>query len=155
MKTRWKEKYTTVKVKKFTSPTGPTCILPSTILVVFLLFFTDELLGMIAEQTNLYASQTMTIEAYSKWAIVTVEELKAYLGFYILMSLVRMPLMYDYWSTNPIYRYAPIADRITRDRFLDIPQVPTFCGQYINASVRYTHLRQAWENQTSCFTPKQ
>ena len=120
MKTRWKEKYTTVKVKKFTSPTGPTCILPSMILEVFLLFFTDELLGMIAEQTNLYASQTMTIEAYSKWAIVTVEELKAYLGFYILMGLVRMPSMYDYWSTNPIYRYAPIADRITRDRFLDI-----------------------------------
>ena len=120
MKTKWKTNYTTVKVKKFTSPTGPTCILPSTILEIFLLFFTDEHLGMIVDQTNLYAAQIMKIEVYSKWVLLTVPELKAYFGFYILMGLVRMPAMYDYWSTNPIYRYAPIADRITRDRFLEI-----------------------------------
>ena len=120
MKTKLKTNYTTVNVKKFTSPTGPTCILPSTILEIFLLFFTDELLGMIVDQTNLYAAQIMKIEVYSKWVLLTFPELKAYLGFYILMGLVRMPAMYAYWSTNPIHWYAPIADRITRDQFLEI-----------------------------------
>ena len=96
-----------------------TRILPSTVLDVFMLFFTDELLHMITNQTKLYASQVMGEEAYSAWTPITVQELKAYLGFYILMGLVGLPSLYDYWSTNGVYRYPPIADRISRDRFLD------------------------------------
>ena len=120
MKLTWQNSSKKVKIKKFSSHTGPTCILPSTILEVFLLFFTEELLGMITDQSNLYAAQTMGEETYSQWNKITIEELKAYLGFYILMGLVQLPSMYDYWSTNPIYRYSVIADRITRDRFFEI-----------------------------------
>jgi hypothetical protein len=42
------------------------------------------------------------------------------LGFFILMGLVPLSSIYDYWSTNPIYHYSPIASRISRDRFVEI-----------------------------------
>ena len=59
-------------------------------------------------------------EMYQLWNRITVEEVKAYLGFFLLMGLIPLPSTYDYWSTNPIYYYSPIADRITRDRFFEI-----------------------------------
>ena len=71
------------------------------------------------DQSNLYAATTMG-EAYDQWTKITVDELKAYFGFLILMGLVPLPSMYDYWSRSQTFHYSPIADRIPRDRFLDI-----------------------------------
>ena len=36
------------------------------------------------------------------------------------LEINRLPEIRDYWSTDPLLRYAPIADRITRDRFKEI-----------------------------------
>ena len=74
----------------------------------------------IVHQTNLYAQQTMEESQYEKWVDVTVEELKAYLGFCILMGIVKLPSIDDYWKKDPFLHYDPIASRITRDRFRDI-----------------------------------
>ena len=41
-------------------------------------------------------------------------------GFAILMGINRLPEIRDYWSTDENLRYAPIANRITRDRFEEI-----------------------------------
>ena len=38
----------------------------------------------------------------------------------ILMGLVPLPSIYDYWESNKIFHYSPVADKISRDRFLDI-----------------------------------
>ena len=46
-----------------------------------------------------------------------MEELRAFFGFSILDHL---PAIDDYWSRDPHLRYAPIADRISRQRFIDI-----------------------------------
>ena len=59
-------------------------------------------------------------EKYSFWEKNTTEELKAYLGFCILMGINNLPALKDYWSEDPMYHYSPIADRITRDRYHDI-----------------------------------
>ena len=48
------------------------------------------------------------------WSKTTVEELKAFLGFSILMGVN------SFWKRDPHYHYAPVADKITRDRFLEI-----------------------------------
>ena len=69
------------------------------------------------DQSNLYASQNMEAEAFSEWTKFTVQELKTYLSFYILMGLVQLPTMYNYWSTNQVYQYSAIADRISGDCF--------------------------------------
>ena len=72
---------------------------------------------MIVDQTNIYASQVMNSSQYDKWTKLTADELWAYFGFMILNQL---PALADYWKLDPTYRYRPIADRITRDRFLEI-----------------------------------
>lgn len=55
MTLRWSRTYKKVQVEKFSASSGPKVILPSTILEVFLCFFTEELLRMITDQSNLYA----------------------------------------------------------------------------------------------------
>ena len=74
----------------------------------------------IVDQTNLYALQCMGEEKYAVWTKVTVEEFCAFLGFMILMGLTHLPSLPDYWSKDPAFRYGMIADRISRDRFLEI-----------------------------------
>ena len=78
---------------------------------------TAALSSHIVTQTNIYASQVMGEERYQKWEKVTENELMAYLGFAILMGIVQMPAINDYWRRDPFLHYAPIADR---DRFRDI-----------------------------------
>ena len=38
----------------------------------------------------------------------------------ILMGLVKMPSIYDYWQKDEVYHYAPVASRISRDRFFEL-----------------------------------
>ena len=54
---------------------------------------------------------------YLLWNKITVEELKA---FRVLMGINSLPALKNYWKHDPAFHYAPIADRVTRDRFLDI-----------------------------------
>lgn len=64
-----------------------------------------------------YAFQCMSAEAFLTCEKLTVEELEAFFGFTILMGIVKLP---DYWSKYDTYHYSPIAERISRNRFLDI-----------------------------------
>lgn len=84
------------------------------------MFFTEQLLKDISEASNEYAKRAMTTEKYEKWNKISTAELKAYLGFHILMSINRLPSIDDYWSMNANLRYAPVADWISRDRFRDL-----------------------------------
>ena len=86
---------------------------------IFFLFLTSSLLDYIVEQSNLYASECMG-ERFDSWQIITMEELKAYFGFMILMGLMKMPSIYDYWQKDEVYHYAPVASRISRDRFFEL-----------------------------------
>ena len=62
----------------------------------------------------------MGAEKFESWTKMTVEELQAYMGFMILMGLVKLPSIYDYWKKDETYHYSPIASRITRDRFFEL-----------------------------------
>ena len=57
---------------------------------------------------------------YGDWVEVTIPELKAYFGFCILMGLVKLPALEDYWKVDPFLHFPPIAGQITRQRFRDI-----------------------------------
>ena len=48
------------------------------------------------------------------------KEIRAYFGFCIMMGLVRMPEIRDYWSKDPTFRHSPIAEKISRKRFEEI-----------------------------------
>ena len=72
------------------------------------------------EQTNSYAEETMSADTYASWKAITCEDIRAFMGFNILMSINRQPSTEDYWKKDPIHYYKPIAQRISRDRFRDI-----------------------------------
>ena len=115
----WSSTLSPVDIAPFTQPVGPTVEIPTSELEVFSLFFTEEICSYIMEQSNLYAEQILG-EKYEEYRQITVEELKAYFGFKILMGLYPKPAMSDYWRRDPFVHYAPIADRIPRDRFFEI-----------------------------------
>ena len=118
----WSAVESDVHVNPFTANVGPT-VTVSENLALFETFFTHEMVQEIVRQTNLYAKQCMQVddceEMQSHWE-TTEEEIRAYLGFTILMGITRQPDLYDYWSTNPVLHYFPIASRISRTRFLEI-----------------------------------
>ena len=87
---------------------------------VFQLFFDESLQSDIVQESNKYARQVMGEEAYLKWSPITVEELRAFFGFSILMGINHLPAIDEYWRRDPHLHYAPIADRISRQRFRDI-----------------------------------
>ena len=59
-------------------------------------------------------------EQSSAWTAVTAAEMYAYMGFMMLMGIVKLPSVRDYWKQDLVLRYLPIADLISRDRFLEI-----------------------------------
>ena len=93
---------------------------PPSILETFQLFFTSALVTLIVEQTNLYASQVLAESANSKWTAVTEDDIWAFLGFTILMGINVLPALSHYWRKDKVFHYAPVANRISRDRFMDI-----------------------------------
>ena len=71
-------------------------------------------------QTNKFALECMGGEKFSQWSQVTVPELQAYIGFMILMGIVHLPSIYDYWKRDEVFHYSPVASRISRDRFFEL-----------------------------------
>ena len=69
-------------------------------------------MDLIIEETNRYAEQTL--HGTEEWSI-DAAEIRAYLGFMILMEINQLPEIWDYWSTNEYLHYAPIADQISQD----------------------------------------
>ena len=50
---------------------------------------------MIAEQTNVYAREVLSTDAYDKFDHGTPLEIQAYFGFMILMGINQLPCLYD------------------------------------------------------------
>jgi hypothetical protein len=115
--TAWTAQLKPMTINQFTAPVGPTVSIPESPLEVFELFFTRDLQEMIVKESNRYAQQVMGKE---RWTQITVDELKAFLGFSILMDIHQLPSIDDYWSKDPCLHYSPIAYRIPRWLFREI-----------------------------------
>ena len=111
----WSNELTRVHIPPFSSPVGPKIDVPDTPLGVFEVFHSEE----IVLQTNNYARQVLG-DGFSRYRPLTVQEIRAYFGFCMLMAINRLPATEDYWKRDPIYNYSPIASRISHDRFREI-----------------------------------
>ena len=84
-------------------------------------------MGLIVNETNRYAKQTL--QGTNKVWETDADEIRAHMGFMILMGINKLPEIHDYWSVDPTFRYAPIADRfeeITRYlHFVDNDSLPS------------------------------
>lgn len=116
---KWSASLTRIKVKPFNITSGPRGIIPSLVKEIFFLFFTSSILEHIVEESNRYAAVCMG-DRFHTWQPITVDELCAYLGFMLLMGIVNLPSIYDYWKKDETFHYSPVASRISRDRFFEL-----------------------------------
>ena len=84
----WTEELTPIQIEDFNMTPGPKVAMPRSVKGIFFLLFTPALLELIVEQSN----------KYEKWTEMTVSELTAYMGFMLLMGIVKLPSLYDYWE---------------------------------------------------------
>ena len=146
----WSSSLSSIRIEPFTSTTGPAFMVGWDPSEAFSHLFNDSILENVVAQTNLYAQQTMGAAKYNTWQKITLEELKAYLGFNVLMGLVQLPEIEDYWKQDPFFHYAPIADRIPRDRFRDISRYLHFCDNSTLAKRGYNKVTTDWERYDLC-----
>ena len=94
---------------------GASWTLPHNLLGLFSLYFDDCLVSTILEQTNFYAEQCLT-GTNKQWS-TNAKKIRANFGFMILMGINNPGTT---GLQNKYLRYAPIADRISRDSFEEI-----------------------------------
>ena len=131
--------------RPFESHVGPNVTVPDSPSGAFFLFFTRSILEYIVIQSNKYALECMGEEKYSNWEKITIEELTAFMGFMILMGIVHLPSIYDYWKKDEVFLYSPIALRITRNQFCDIQRYLHFVENSLlppSGSPRYSRLQK-------------
>ena len=58
----------------------------------------------------MFASACMDEDSYAAWSPFTVQDMKSYFGFMIMMGIVHLPSLSDYWKKDEVYHYSPIAD---------------------------------------------
>ena len=114
----WTTSPTEIQLQPCTQPVGPTVPVSQDPLEMFSLFFDDEVVGLITQETNRYAQQVLA--GSGKTWETNPQEIRAYTGFRILMGITRKPEIRDYWSKDEKLHYAPIAARISRDRFEEV-----------------------------------
>jgi len=97
-------------------------------LFFFKLYFTDILLNEIVTHTNNYYKFKETIEIKKfekrrhekKWKEIDLEELHKYIGVMIIMGIIRLPSVTDYWKVNEFYKVPSVHGNFSRDRFWQI-----------------------------------
>ena len=82
----------------------------------FTYFFSDDILQSIVDQSNLYSLQLNP----NKPANITQQDLRKYLGICIYMSIVHMPRIRSYWSSN--LGFAQVKEALSERKFDKIRQ---------------------------------
>ena len=83
-------------------------------------FFTEEILNMITDQTNIYGKEKKHQRKTSKRKDVSKKEIESFLGLVILMGINDLPNMKLYWSKDMVFHNTFISSIMSRDRFLEI-----------------------------------
>lgn len=92
----------------------------------FKLFFSDELIEKIVEETNNYARNKIAKKILSKrstwhtWVDVTVEEITAFLGVILNMGTITVSNLQEYWSRNFNSKIPFFGSIFRRERFMQI-----------------------------------
>lgn len=88
------------------------------------LFFSEEFLALLVEQTNLYAKQEIAnlkkikkSNRASQWIDVTVSEMKVFIALLLQMGPCTFPSIEHYWSRNKLYNVMFWRSHMSRNRF--------------------------------------
>ena len=86
------------------------------------LLFTNEVYEILVKETNLYTWQKVAVKPDPKWTDVEKDEMKAYLGIRVYMSVVKLPETQMYWAKDLLFGSFRIAAIMPRDPFDKILQ---------------------------------
>lgn len=86
----------------------------------FSLFFTDDLMAMILQQTNKYAAENPPAVSTAEFQDITVNELWCFLGLFIVIGIIPKPSIGDYWTTEFFTQTPAFHHIMPRKRFTDI-----------------------------------
>lgn len=95
----------------------------ATALDYFNLFFSDDVCNEIRINTNKYAEfcETKSSKKDKQWTPITdILEVRTFFCIIMIMSLVKMSRLRDYWSTNPILGHDMIKKLMPRNRFFQM-----------------------------------
>ncbi|KAK2702884.1 hypothetical protein QYM36_018532 [Artemia franciscana] len=87
---------------------------------LFRMFITEDILSNIVDQTNLNAMRKKNLALK-----LSLEELRRFLGVQMLMSILKLPAIRMYWENG--IRYSPVADTMSRDRFISLRSFLHIC----------------------------
>ncbi|XP_067136002.1 piggyBac transposable element-derived protein 4-like [Centruroides vittatus] len=88
------------------------------------LFFSEEFLALLVEQTNLYAAQEIAkhkeikkSKRVSQWKDVSTAEMKVFIGLVLQMGPCSFPSIEHYWSTNELYNIMFWRSHMSQNKF--------------------------------------
>ena len=120
----WSNEGSDLQVPLFSKAVGSSRVMPeeASALDFFLLFVDNRMMNNMVRETNRYAYQTLEAKHKdpSAWNEVALQELKAFLGLLIAMSIHRLPSLRDYWSSDWVLGVPAFSKIMARNRFLEI-----------------------------------
>lgn len=89
-------------------------------------FITDEMISVIADETNRYAAQFFAVKTlkansrFKKFKDVTDADVRAFLALVFYMGIVRKSNLKDYWTSDPVLCTSFPGSIMSRDKFMNI-----------------------------------
>lgn len=78
----------------------------------FSLFLTNDIIQIMVDETNLYATQTIEkqndITPFSRlhrWTPTDLNEMRQFIGLVGYMGIVKVPELNNYWSTSKLFSF--------------------------------------------------
>ena len=102
---------------------------------LFMLFFDDEMMSHIVEETNFYARKKSNIEL-----ALTKEEMYTFLGILMLSGYSQVPRYLMYWESGVDMGNQAVQDAMRKNRFRDIKRYIHF-EREVNKTDRFSKVR--------------
>lgn len=90
----------------------------------FSLFLTNDIIQIMVDETNLYATQTIEkqndITPFSRlhrWTPTDLNEMRQFIGLVGYMGIVKVPELNNYWSTSKLFSFQLPKNTMPRNRF--------------------------------------
>nr|XP_033471259.1 piggyBac transposable element-derived protein 4-like [Epinephelus lanceolatus] len=86
---------------------------------LFKLFFTDDVVKTLCQNTNKQAAKNIVQGKKYSWTDITTQEFQKFLGLNFYFALVKMNAVQDYWKTGSIFSLTFPASVMPWNRYLD------------------------------------
>lgn len=87
---------------------------------LFKLFFTDDVLLTLCNNTNKQAAKNISKGKKYSWTHLTTQELQKFWGLNFYCALVKVSAVQDYWRTNSVFSLTFPPSVMSRNKFLTI-----------------------------------